>query len=169
MTAAASVTAAVALAAGSGAPDPGIEIATTTVQSNFPTYARGSVIHNGTDTVDVGAPVRAFVRTSVGYVAVDPAGVVRSVVGGSVSEVGRVAAPAIRLVSDPDGDLAGWVEISGDRPAFAVLDQSDGSLTTNDERTLAGQPLLADQKDPAYFYAIDDGVAYWNDSRGRWR
>ncbi len=144
----------------------GPEVASPVVKADSPAYARGSVIHQGERTIDLGVPVRAFVRTSVGYVAVAPSGTVFSVVGGSVSEVGRMDAGRIRVVSDPDGSLAGWVQSEDDRPTFVVLDQADGTVTRNNEATTAGQGLLADEADPAYFYAVDDGTAYWRDTRG---
>lgn len=129
-------------------------------------WATGQVLHVGDRTIDVGVGVKAYVRTSVGFVVADPAGVVHSVVDGKVSDVGRTDAKHPHLVSDPTGTQAGWVELDGDRPGFVVLDQATGDTTRNDDATAPGMGLLADQRDPAYFYAISGGVAYWRDLRG---
>lgn len=151
---------------GGSEPDQGPDVASPTLQVETPVFARGSIIYDADTTTDVGAPIRAFVRTAVGYVVVDPSGTVRSVVGGSAATVGQVDPEVIRLVADPDGSLAGWVQSDGERPAFAVLDQDEGTVQLNDDATTPGQELMADALDPAYFYAVDDGVAYWHDSRG---
>ena len=129
-------------------------------------WATGQVLHVGDRTIDVGVGVKAYVRTSVGFVVADPAGVVHSVVDGKVSDVGRTDAKHPHLVSDPTGTQAGWVELDGDRPGFVVLDQATGDTTRNDDATAPGMGLLADQRDPAYFYAISGGVTYWRDLRG---
>ena len=130
------------------------------------TWATGHVLHAGDRTIDVGVGVQAYVRTSAGFVVADPGGVVHSVVDGKVSDVGRTDAKHPHLVADPSGTLAGWVELDGDRPGFVVLDQATGDTTRNDDATQPGMGLLADEQDPAYFYAISGGEAYWRDQRG---
>jgi hypothetical protein len=130
------------------------------------TWATGHVLHVGDRTIDVEVGVKAFVRTSAGFVVADPGGVVHSVVDGKVSVVGRTDAKHPHLVSDPADTLAGWVELDDDRPGFVVLDQTTGDTTRNDDATQPGMGLLADEQDPAYFYAISGGEAYWRDLRG---
>lgn len=153
-------------ALGPGDADGPPDVATPSVRADVPTYARGSVIHVGDDTVEVGHEVRAFVRTTVGYVVADPTGTLWSVVGGSVSEVGVVQAEQPRLVSDVAGSLVGWVEFGGERPEFVVLDQASGEQTRSSEATDPAMGDLADTENPAYFYAIDGATAYWRDQRG---
>lgn len=130
------------------------------------TWATGSVIHDGDHPIDVGFEVNAFVRTTAGFVFADPHGYVYSVVGGQVSDIGQVDAKQPRLVSDDGSTLAGWVDSTGDRPAFVVFDQSDGSVTRHDDETTPGTGALAAEDNPTDFYAIDDGTAYWRDTRG---
>ena len=71
------------------------------------TWATGSTIHVGDQTIDVGQVVRAYVRTSAGFVVLDDADVVYSVTGDGVTEIGRTTATKPnnldqqRLVADP--------------------------------------------------------------------
>lgn len=158
----------VAVTALSGGPSgqSGPAVSTDPISVDLPSYAKGSVIHDAEGTVEVGHVVNAFVRTSVGYVVADPDGEVWSVAGGQVSRVGQTDAEYPHLVSDPRGSLAAWVDRSGDQPAFVAFDQSTGESFRNDEATAAGMGELADEEDPAYFYAIDGRTAYWRDHRG---
>ncbi len=130
------------------------------------TWTSGSELRTSRSSTDLGHLVNAYVVTTAGYVTVDPGGVVRSVTRDGVATVGRTTADIPRLVSDQDGTLAGWVDADGARPAFVVLDQADGSVVRDDRHTTPGMGVLADEADPAYFYAIDDGQAYWRDDRG---
>ena len=85
-------------------------------------WAVGSTIHVGGDTIEVGHSVRAYVRTSVGFVVLDGADDVWSVTEDGVTEIGRMTSPQPDnldqqlLASDPGGSLAGWVgeDPSGD-------------------------------------------------------
>lgn len=129
------------------------------------TWAIDSVLHTPDSGTDVGHVINAYVRTEVGYVFADPAGKVFSFIDGKVTEVGQTTKKP-HMVGDPDAALAGWVDFSGAKPAFVVLDQGTGQVTRNDSHTSSDMSELADEADPAYFYAIDDGVAYWRDSRG---
>lgn len=122
-------------------------------------WATGSVIHEGSRTIEVGREVTSYVRTSVGYVFADPDGVVHSVKDGDVTEIGQLPGHVRRLVSDEQGPLAGWVEDAGTKPEFVVYDQESGTYVRNDE---AG----ADANGTAKFYALDDSTAYWRDARG---
>ena len=152
-----------------GGPGGGVPTATDPSGPSGPrqvAWATDSVIHDGTRTVDVEDTVLAFVRTGTGYVFADPDGVVHSVVDGRITDVGRTDARKPRLVADQDGTLAGWVDVDGDRPGFVVLDQATGETTRNDEATEPGMGGLADEQDPAYFYAISGDEAYWRDQRG---
>lgn len=130
------------------------------------TWSIGPTIHRGDEKVDVGHTVDAFVETSAGFVVADPDGVVYSVVDGEVFEVGQTDERLPRVVSDPDGPLAGWVEVESGRPGFVVLDQRTGETTRYDEHTEQGMGTLADEGDPAYFFDIDGRTAYWRDLRG---
>ena len=130
-------------------------------------WARGQEIHVGDETVEVGHEVNAYVRTSHGYVVADPDGNVWSVTGSGVDQVGTVSAKHPRLVADTEGSLAGWVDPSEQSPSFMVWDQDAGGLLYADgTHTSADMGELADEADPAYFYAIDGRTAYWRDARG---
>lgn len=129
-------------------------------------WADGSTFHAGDLTRDVGHEVAAYVVTRHGYVFADDDGTVWSFVAGRVEEVGTVTSRSPRLVGDTDGALVGWVDPSGEVPAFVVLDTSTGRTTTLQAETTAGMGSLADEEDPAYFYAIDGSTAYLRDHRG---
>ncbi len=129
------------------------------------TWAMGSVIHYGDITVDVGMPVTAFVRTEIGFVFASD-GEVWQVDGDAQARIGSVDPKNPRLVSDEESPAAGWVDPTGDQPAFVVYDHGTGATTSFDEATTPGMGSLADEENPAYFYAVDDGTAYWRDTRG---
>ena len=124
-----------------------------------------SVIHYGDITVDVGRPIDAFVRTEIGFVFASD-GEVWEVDGDMQQRIGQVDAKHPRLVSDEETPDAGWVDPTGDTPAFVVFDHGTGDTTRYDEATTPDMGSLADEKNPAYFYAIDGHTAYWHDERG---
>lgn len=124
-------------------------------------WATGSTIHHGADTIDVGHPVRAYVRTSVGFITVDDADNVYSVTGqGGVTMIGKATATGrdgtqhVRLVSDPRGTLAGWLDADGSELVLRVHDQATGQ-TRGFGTAGAAFPGGAD------FFAIDGRTAYW--------
>ncbi len=87
----------------------------------------GSEIRTPDGSIDVGHPVRAYVRTDTGYVTVDPRGQVRSVVGGDITEVGRTAGSSLSLTADNEDSLAAWLEPGGEgRWQWVVFDQAKG-------------------------------------------
>jgi hypothetical protein len=119
-------------------------------------WAVGSTIHDGADTIDVGHPVRAYVRTSVGFVTLDNANNVYSVTSIGVTRIGQARAvtedgtASTRLYSDPSGSLAGWIGQDQTGLVLTVHDQATGRT-----RTFETAPTgLA-------FFAIDDRTAYW--------
>jgi hypothetical protein len=122
-------------------------------------WAVGSTIHNGADSFEVGHDVRAYVRTSVGFVTLDGADNVYSVTDRGVTRIGQ-AVPASssaqqpRLVSDPHGSLAGWVGTDQGALVLQVHDQATGKTRTYSTEG-AGPP------GGAVFFAIDDRTAYW--------
>ena len=130
------------------------------------TWATGTTIHAPSGDVEVGRQVRSYVRTAAGYVVADPRGVVWSVRDGEVTRVGQTDERVPRLVSDDESGLAGWVDTAADAPVFVVLDQATGEVTRHTGHTDPSMGTLADEADPAFFYAIDAGTAYWRDQRG---
>lgn len=130
-------------------------------------WVTGSVLHAGDMSADLGETIRAFVQTAMGYVVVDSEGHVTSVVEGSATEIGTVDSENPRLVADNDSTLVGWVDATDARPTFVVYDQDTTDIVLEDDSgTEAGMSNLADDSDPAYFYAIDGATAYWRDQRG---
>jgi hypothetical protein len=130
------------------------------------TWATGSTIHVGDQTIDVGQVVRAYVRTSAGFVVLDDADVVYSVTSDGVTEIGRMTAtkPNIldqqRLAADPRGSLVGWV---GENPAGEL------TLETYDQESGVSRSYPAPgarPPDDALFFAIDDRTAYWRTPAG---
>lgn len=149
-----------------GSDEPRSQVAVEPPAAAPVTWAMGSVLHTPTGEIDLGHDVRAYVRTSVSHVFSDRDGDVFSWEDGRALEVGHTDARNPRLVSDDESGLAGWVDPTGAEPVFVVLDQVSGETTTYDDHVEADMGNLADEADPAYFYAIDDRTAYWRDGRG---
>ncbi|WP_341924946.1 hypothetical protein [Nocardioides psychrotolerans] len=150
-----------------GSPDAASGRDAVTLPLDIVSWADGSVLHAGPAELDLGVTIRAFVQTTVGYVVVDADGRVLSLVDGETTEVGSIESGRPRLVGDHDSALVGWVDSSGERPTFVVLDQAADKVALEDSSaTEAGMGDLADESDPAYFYAIDGETAYWRDQRG---
>lgn len=129
-------------------------------------WARGSVLHTGTSQVDVGHPIKAYVRTALGYVFTDGEGAVYAVDDSGVRHVGATSTAQPVLVSDPRGALAAWVDPTGPRPAFVVLDQASGAVTRDDQHTTPEMVPGLEGGSPAAVYAIVGTVVYRHDHRG---
>ncbi|GAB7003858.1 hypothetical protein JCM18899A_13300 [Nocardioides sp. AN3] len=118
------------------------------------TWSRGSVIHAGPDRVDVGFTIRGFVRTSSGFVLMDPRQSVWSLTDAGRDRVG-VVGDQQRLVADRYGTVAAWID-----PAFdlVVLDQLTGRTHTypDPRGAAAGGAVLA----------MDGPTVYWRNSHG---
>lgn len=127
-------------------------------------YASGNVIYYGDEALDVGVPVGAFVQTAYGFVVASE-GDVYEVDGIKVQKIGQIDAERPRLVADNDGTLAGWVQ-RGSEPAFAIQDLAADVTSIQAIEQPVNPDALADGEDPAYFYDIEDGTAYWRDARG---
>ncbi len=129
------------------------------------TWTLDRTLHTPDAAYDLGHPVKAYVRTTAGYAFADDKGHVYSFVDGYVEQIGTISAKKPRLVSDTEDSLVGWVDPSGDRPAFVVKDLAGDFETTLGE-TSGGMGELADEEDPAYLYALDARTAYLRDDRG---
>lgn len=126
------------------------------------TWAQGTVIHVGSQQIDVGLPVEAFVRTQAGFVFASD-GDVYQTDGGDPQKIGQVDRERPRLVADVDNSVVGWVQ-GGVADSQYVVHDLVGDVTSV-------QPVLVSDSaatDPGVgrFYAIDDGTAYWLDKRG---
>jgi len=147
-----------------GAPEPTGSTAGTPALS----WVMGQTLHApdmAGGQVDLGHDVRAYVRTSAGFVFADPDGTVWSWTDGAATRVGSTDARDPHLVSDTEGSLAGWLDTDGGHPAYVVLDQATGDTTTYDDQP-AGTSDAAGPGSSPYFYAIDGHTAYWRDARG---
>ena len=132
--------------------------------ANAVTWASGSTIHVGTETVDVGHTVRAYVRTGAGFATIDDADNVYSVTAEGVRQIGHAtAAPPFdsdagqdqaRLVADPHGTVVGWV--GEDQPAWAILQTYDQA--TRQLRSYS--KLGAVPAEDVLFHAIDGRTGY---------
>lgn len=182
-------TGAVALAGGDGG-------GTSTDPANAPTgpvaeWASGTVLHTQTGPVDLGHPIRAYVRTSAGYVAADDRGTVWSIVDGEVDQVGETSADHPRLVGDDDVPEAAWVDPSNGRyiaydqrhRQVIILRAARGDVVAIDARRLyvdedGTDRVLAIGEGPeavldppaahSSFLGWEDGVAvWWSDHEGQ--
>jgi hypothetical protein len=133
-----------------------------------PTYAVGSEIHYGADTLDV-APyqVRTFAQTDDGFVLTSVDGEVVFADGSAVTQIGTTTDGARHLAVDDSGSYVGWVDGSGGgAPDFVVYDTAAGKEVV---RTAQGSASAAAQQNPrrlSAMIAIDGGVAYWHDGSG---
>ena len=87
-------------------------------------WASGTVLHTQTGPVDVGHPVRAYVRTSIGYLVADDQGAVWSVVAGDVHQVGTTSADEPHLVGDAGAPVGAWVDTAADPVSYVAYDQA---------------------------------------------
>lgn len=129
-------------------------------------WAVGSTIHVGGDTIEAGQPIRAYVRTSVGFVVLDDVDTVWSVTDDGVTEIGRMTSPQPDnldqqlLASDPGGSLAGWV---GEDPSGDVM------VETYDQETGESRSFPVPGARPpndSVLFAIDDRTGYWRTPTG---
>lgn len=130
-----------------GGEDPDVA---ATVDGAALSWALGTEIHTPAGTVDTRHPVRAYVRTAVGYVSVDGRGTVYSVVSGAVQEVGQVEASSLYLAADDETGLAAWLERHPDGWRWVVLDQETGRRVSE---TAAG----TGREVPGVVKAVDAG------------
>jgi hypothetical protein len=133
--------------------------------SDAVSWAIGTRIHvsaaTGSDVIEVGHHVRAFVRTATGFVVLDAEDAVHSVTESGVTMIGQVNDTVPnnrdqqRLAVNAAGTLVGWVDESASPGALAFRTFDAPHGTTRDFR--AGPRSI----DDALFFAIDDRKAYW--------
>ncbi len=166
---AAAVTAVVmALTTGGGTADAGPDVATDAPaqrQSLGPSWSVGTTIHDGDREIEVDHPVRAYVRTSLGFVTVDDRGRVWSVVEGAEEQIGSVDDVEFpRVESDASSSLSAWIGVQGAQrdPVALVHDQATGTTTTYALTPVPrGRP--SDGTVPTKVIALTDGVLYVRD------
>jgi hypothetical protein len=100
------------------------DVTSTPVESAGLSWAVGTTIHTPAGAIDTGHPVRAYVRTALGYVTVDDRGHVYSVAPGSIVRVGEVQDSSLYLVADDETALAAWLERGTTGWKWVVLDQA---------------------------------------------
>lgn len=128
-------------------------------------WVEGDTLHTATASYDLGRKAEGFVRTQVGYAFLDDDGAVYSLVDGEVAQIGTGAAGHNPLVGDENGTTVGWVDRSGAVPVYVTVDLATGVAQRHDDHLDAS---MAGGEPPhlAWFFAIDDGTAYWLDLRG---
>lgn len=156
---------AVALGGGDAAKDPGPADGLAPPEVS---WVVGNTLHTASASYDLGRRAEAYVRTRAGYAfLVDDGtdGTVYSLVDGKVERIGAGAAGQVNLVGDENGSVVGWVDRSGDVPAYVTVDLATGERQRHDEHLDAS---MAGGEPPrlAWILAIDDGTAYWLDLRG---
>lgn len=132
-----------------------------------PTYAQGSVIHVGEETIDVGEDIQTFVQTDDGFVFTTADGSVRLTDGTASWDLGTTHPGPAYLKADDSGSLVAWVEReSGERPTLVVYDTAEiAEVLRTDEGTTPDMTVFRDAK-AAFVYAVDDGVVYWHTAEG---
>lgn len=128
-------------------------------------YVLDGTLHTESGSWELGHSVQAYVRTARGHVYVDDRG--QLFPEGSDQVIGRTDARRPRVVADDEGTLVGWIDTSGEKPAYVVHDLVTGRTQRFDEHTTAGMGGLGvDSSDPYAFYAVDGRTAYFRDARG---
>jgi hypothetical protein len=138
---------------GDGDPN-GVDTAADPVSVTAVTWATGSTLHTPEGGTDVGHPIVVYVRTAAGFAFLDPQGVVRTLVDGVVTEVGRSDPDHPQLYGDADGSLVVWRNTSGSGPRVGIADLSGGS-----------DPVL-DELGDVQLYAVDGRTVYLRHDRG---
>jgi hypothetical protein len=146
----------IVLVAGHGGTERSGEVIDRTFESSDPMWTVGSILHTPDQTYPLGHDVLALARTTAGVAYVGDDYRIYSFDGHDSKQIGTTSHDMPFLVSDTDGTLVGWVDGTGDKPAFVIHDLATGEESRYDEYTDAG----------AYFFAIDGDTAYWLDSRG---
>ena len=141
----------------------GDEVGTPPADAPTISWAEGSMLHlaarrddgwSWTSTMDLGHPIAAYVRTSVGYVVSDGQDVY-SIVDGQeplgIGSIPRAVPGSARMLGDTDGTLAAWPGGS----SYFVLDQGTGEVQEF-RRSGSGSILALD--DRSLYVADDRGV-----------
>lgn len=118
-------------------------------------WVDGTTLHEGARSIELEFRPRAYVRTAGGYVLVDRKGAVWSWQDGDRTLVGSTDDRDLRLVSDEESGLAGWVSRDGSQ--YVVVDQLAGTIIGYDA------PVGTE---PGDFAALDAGRAYWSGEDG---
>ena len=132
-----------------------------------PTYAQGSVIHVGDETIDVGEEIQTFVQTDDGFVFTTADGSVHLTDGTAFWDIGSTHPGPAYLKTDDSGSLVAWVEREpGELPSLVVYDTAEiAEVLRTDEGTTSDMTVFRDAK-AAFVYALDDGVVYWHTAEG---
>jgi hypothetical protein len=119
-----------------------IDPADPAVPPNVPAWATGSTLHTPERNIDLGRPIRGFVRTTAGIVFASDDRGVYSHTEGEPEKIGTITEELPRLVSDAEDTLVGWVDDTG---TLVVVDQATGEtvLERGPERS-AMHPLDLD-------------------------
>lgn len=133
-----------------------------TVSESAPlTYATGSVIHAGSDSVDVGHEVYLFVQVDNGYVFADPDRRVFHWDGSTAQQVGQLGTRNGREIVS-DGRAAAWVDETRGDWRYATLDTMSDTVTHVPAHRTEGPGEF----DGPSVSALDGTDLYVRDARG---
>jgi hypothetical protein len=131
------------------------------------TYATGSEIHYGDQTVDV-APqdVSSFLQTDDGFVFTTPGHGVYFTDGGVPEQIGQGDLTG-KLVADDAGGYVAWVDDQAQPlPEFVVYDTGSQSAVVRTSKGIEpGMGTAVDSNSPAVL-ALDGHTVYWHDAHG---
>lgn len=141
--------------------------ATRAFAERRPTYAVGTVIHYGEDTIEVGETVGSFVQTDDGFVYATDNGEIHLADGATTEEIGRTSRDGLYLRADDSGSLVAWVEFTGGRaPELVVYDTAARDEVARTAEGTEPEMSAFRDTDAAYVYAVDDGTVYWRSADG---
>lgn len=87
-------------------------------------WAAGSVIHAGTEQIDVGHDINAYVETARGYVFTDAGGTVFQWEAGQVLALGKVVDQSGQRDLITDGKATAWLDVTDGEWSFAVTEKA---------------------------------------------
>jgi hypothetical protein len=130
------------------------------------TYAQGSTIHYGDETIGVPHEVRSFVQTDDGFVFADEGDTVYFTNGHDTEAIGHAGA-FTHLAADDSGSYVAWVEIDdGELPETVAYDTSTGTeVLRTSEGNGPGPGYYSDYHKPA-IDAVDGETVYVHNAEG---
>lgn len=173
-TGAVAITAAVALAVpavvDSSAPDRSrsIQPAAAEFGERRVTYAVGSTIHYGDQSINVSPhKVETFVQTDGGFVFTERSGEIFFTSGGDAEQIGFSGQPYGRqLAADDSGSYVAWVDTRPRLAEFVVYDTSTRSEVVRTSEGNTPTDTQVGEFELPMILAVDGQNAYWHSSEG---
>lgn len=167
---AAAVALAVPAVVDSSAPDRGrsVQPAAAEFEERTVTYAVGSTIHYGDQSIDVSPhKVETLVQTDGGFVFMERSGEIFFTSGGDAELIGFSGQPYGRqLAADDSGSYVAWVDTRPRLAEFVVYDTSSRSEVVRTSEGNTPTETQVGEFELPMILAVDGENAYWHSSEG---